>query len=271
MGSKISVIIPCHNEAATIEESIKSFKSQTLKPLEIIVVDDFSTDNSFNIAKKIQGIKIFQNKKNLGPAGTRNHGANKSKGDILVFAEADGKYSKNYLEKLVKPLEDPLVGGVLSGRRIVWTDKKSIFVKFQNLKWEIVDNLNSIGKREIIGAWAFRKEVFNSFKGYNESFWIGEDVELTDRLKKKGLSIVYVPGTFFYHKDPDTFKQFIKDKIRREKDKRRPKEISGFSKKTKQRLFFEMIKTSLRRGQFSLAIYTIMFPIRVKLKTIFLK
>ena len=270
MNKKISVIIPCHNESATIKESINSFKAQTLKPLEIIVIDDFSEDNSFQIARGLN-VRVFKNKNNLGPAATRNYGAKKAKGEILVFAEADGKYSKNYLEKIVKPLEDKTFGGVLSGRRIVWTDKKSVFVNFQNLKWEVVEKLNALGKREIIGAWAFRKSIFNKLKGYDERYWIGEDVELVGRMKKLGLKVAYVSGTYFFHKDPDNFQKFIKDKIRRAKDKRRPKKIEGFSPKTKRRLFFEMLKTALKRGQITLFFYTVFFPIRVKLRTIFSK
>lgn len=265
---KISVIIPCHNEANTIKESVQSFKDQKLKPFEIIVVDDCSNDGSFEIANKL-GVRVYRNKRNLGPAATRNFGAKKAQGGILVFAEADGKYSKNYLEEAVKPLKENLVGGVLSGKRIVWTEKKNLFVQFQNLKWEVVDKLNSLSKREIIGAWVLKKKVFEELGGYNEKYWIGEDVELVDRMKNKGYSVVYVPKTFFYHRDPDNLGNFISDKKRRENDKRKPEKISRFSSKTKRLLFFEMLKTALKRAQIALFFYTLFFPIRVKLRTIF--
>lgn len=262
---KISVIIPCHNEEDTIEESIKSFQQQTLKPFEIIIVDDNSSDNSVEIVKKIKEIKLIKNKSNLGPAAARNRGAKIAKGNYLVFAEVDGKYSSNYLEKIIPPLKNPKIGGVLSGRRIVWTDKNSLFVKFQNLKWALVEKMMDEGKRELIGAWAFRKKLFSEMRGYNEKYWIGEDVELADRIKLKGYQLRWVPGTYFYHKDPDTLQKFIQDKKRRRNETRKPEKISRFPKKTSIKLYLLMLKKTLKKGNLKLFFYCLFLPFRVKI------
>lgn len=261
---KISVIIPCHNESETIAESINSFKKQILKPYEIIIVDDNSKDNSAEIAKSMK-VKVLQTKKNLGPAGARNKGAKIAKGNYLVFAEADGKYSSNYLEKIITPLKSPKTGGVLSGRRIVWTDKNSLFVKFQNLKWTIVEKMMDEGKREIIGAWAFRKKLFLEMKGYDEKYWIGEDVELADRIKLKGYQLRWVSGTYFYHRDPDTLQKFIQDRKRRRNETRKPEKISRFSKKTSIKLYLLMLKRTLKKGNLKLFFYCLFLPFRVKI------
>ena len=242
---KISVIIPCHNEEGTIKESVKSFQEQSLQPYEIIVVDDGSSDNSVNLIKKLNGAKLIQNKINLGPAGARNMGAKIAKGEILVFAEADGKYSKNYLEKAIKPLEDPKVGGVLSGKRIVWTDKKSLFVQYQNLKWKITNLFILEGKRPIIGAWIFRKKDFERVNGYNEKYRIGEDVDLAQKIKKYGLKLVYVGDTYFYHKDPDTFMKFLSDKKKR-KEKTKAENIPSIPKKVQKQILKRMLLTAFK-------------------------
>lgn len=263
---KISVIIPCHNEQETIRDSIQSFRNQTLKPYEIIVVDDYSKDNSVEIVKKIKGIKLIKNKSNLGPAAARNRGAKIAKGNYLIFAEADGKYSFNYLEKVIPLLKDKNVGGVLSGRRIVWTDKNSLFVKFQNLKWEIVEKMMDKGKREIIGAWAFRKKLFLEMKGYNEKYWIGEDVELADRIKLRGYQLMWVSGTYFYHKDPDTLQKFIQDRKRRRNETRKPEKITRFPKKTSIKLYLLILKRTLKKGNLKLFFYCLFLPFRVKIE-----
>jgi len=256
---KISVIIPCYNNEETIKDAIKSFKNQTLPPKEIIVVDDCSTDNSLNIIKK-QKVIVLNNAKNMGPSASRNKGAEKATGDFLVFAEGDGKYSANYLEKIIAPLKNKNVGGVLSGKRILWTNKKTLFTRYQNLKWEVVENLMNQGKREIIGAWAFRKEVFKEVGGYNEKYRLGEDVELVDRIKKKKYKILWVSGTFFLHKDPDTFFGFIRDKKQRKKMGQVPNNLSSFSLKSKLRLYFGTLTYPLKKLDFILFYYSLLFP-----------
>jgi len=256
---KISVIIPCYNDSETIEECIDSFKKQTLPPKEIIVVNDASTDNSLEIVRKCNVI-VLNNNKNKGPSFSRNRGAKRASGEFLVFAEGDGKYSENYLEKIIEPLKDKSVGGVLSGRRILWTSKKSLFVKYQNLKWEVVDNLMSLGKREIIGAWAFRKKVFEEIGGYDERYREGEDVDLVDRLKKREYKILWVPGTFFFHKDPDTFREMIEDKLKRRKIRKRPKKVSRISFASKMRMYLWTLFLSLKKGNALLFFYSLFFP-----------
>jgi len=264
---KISVVIPCHNEEKTIKESILSFKEQSLKPFEIIVVDDYSIDKTKYVLNKIKGIKRIFNEENLGPAASRNKGAEIAKGEFIVFAEADGKYSKNYLEKIIMPLRDKNIGGVLSGKRIVWTNKKNLFVKFQNLKGEVSETFTILGKRPIIGAWAFRRLDFHNLGGYNKSYRLGEDVEFVERIKKKVGKIVYVPGTFMYHKDPDTFSKYLKDKKKRMEVKSKPKNLPKIPKGVQKKIFLKMLKKSLSEGKVLLFFSIIYFVIVPKLLT----
>ncbi|HEY5600937.1 MAG TPA: glycosyltransferase family A protein, partial [Patescibacteria group bacterium] len=87
-----SVIIPTYNEENTISEAVKTLSEQTYKPLEILMVDDGSTDNTLRVISNFQfPISNFQllKQNHAGPGKARNLGAQKAKGEILVFVDAD--------------------------------------------------------------------------------------------------------------------------------------------------------------------------------------
>ena len=100
---KISVIIPVYNRELYLEQCLDSVISQTLKDIEIICVDDGSTDNSFEILKKFaqrdERIKLIR-QENLGAAVARNKAINIAKGEYLSFIDSDDYVDLNYLEKL---------------------------------------------------------------------------------------------------------------------------------------------------------------------------
>src|SRR3990167_6934446 len=105
MGKLISVIIPAFNEEGTIGECLKSLKNQTYKPLEITVVDDGSSDSTRNIVKRFPDIKLLT-QSHKGPGQARNFGTANAKGEILVFADADMTFDKNFIRDLIKPISD---------------------------------------------------------------------------------------------------------------------------------------------------------------------
>lgn len=100
----VSIIIPIYNTDKYIEECLDSVLNQTLKQIEVICVDDKSTDNSLNILKKYQKkdkrLKIIENNENKGQAICRNIAMNISKGKYLSFIDSDDKIDLNAYEKL---------------------------------------------------------------------------------------------------------------------------------------------------------------------------
>ena len=100
---KISVILPIYNIANFLEESLKSVLNQTLKDIEVICINDGSTDNSLEIlnkfAKKDNRIKIID-KKNEGTGVTRNIGLNEASGDYIYFFDPDDYIVENTLYEL---------------------------------------------------------------------------------------------------------------------------------------------------------------------------
>ena len=100
-----SVVIPMFNAEKFIEQTIRSVMTQTIKNIEIICVDDCSTDNTFNIVKKLKDedsrIKLYKNSQNLKVSATRNLGVQKAESDLIAFLDADDLWNEKHLELLL--------------------------------------------------------------------------------------------------------------------------------------------------------------------------
>lgn len=109
MNIKCSVIIPVFNCEEFIEETVESVLKQTLEEIEIILIDDYSTDKSFEIMKKIsekdQRIKIYKNESNCGVALTRNKGIDLSSGRYIALLDSDDVWLPDKLEKQLNDLK----------------------------------------------------------------------------------------------------------------------------------------------------------------------
>ena len=100
---KVSIIIPLYNNEKYIEKCIKSVLNQEYKNIEIIVINDGSTDSSEQIVKNIKSEKIkLLNQKNSGPSSARNNGIKNATGDWIIFLDSDDSLSKNTISTLIK-------------------------------------------------------------------------------------------------------------------------------------------------------------------------
>ena len=100
---KFSIIMPAYNVEDSIEESINSVLNQTYSNFELIIIDDCSTDNTYNIVKKYSNIKLFQTPVNSRQGAARNIGLDNCSGDYILFLDADDIFFDNQvLEKLSK-------------------------------------------------------------------------------------------------------------------------------------------------------------------------
>ena len=104
---KVSVIIPMHNSSKHIDECISSVLNQTYENLEIIVIDDKSSDNSVEIveAKKDSRIRIIKLSENLGAAKARNVGIKEASGEYICFLDSDDYWDKEKIYKQIKFIE----------------------------------------------------------------------------------------------------------------------------------------------------------------------
>ena len=103
MNPKISVIVPIYNAELYLEECIHSVLNQTLRDIELLLIDDGSTDGSFRIceeySKKDNRVQVFRNK-NVGQGLERNFGVRKSAGEYIAFLDSDDQYKEDALERL---------------------------------------------------------------------------------------------------------------------------------------------------------------------------
>ena len=137
---KISVIIPVYNEEKVIGSCLESLAKQTYKDLEIIVIDDGSTDKSVAIIEnsklKIANLLLLK-QKHVGPGAARNLGASKAKGDILVFVDADMEFEPDFVGKLIAP--------IVAGKSI-GTFSKDEYLLNKNNVWARCWNLERFGQ-----------------------------------------------------------------------------------------------------------------------------
>jgi len=119
---KLSVVIPCYNEMATLERcvaSVLSIASGNLT-LEIIIVDDCSTDNSLSIANALAAryslVRVLQHKKNMGKGAAIRSGISEASGDFVAIQDADLEYDPNDLLRLVEPLATGKADVVIGSR-----------------------------------------------------------------------------------------------------------------------------------------------------------
>ncbi|BAY20650.1 family 2 glycosyl transferase [Calothrix sp. NIES-2100] len=101
---EVSVIIPAYNTSGYIARAIESALGQTLKNIEVIVVDDASTDNTLEVVRSFtdERLKVFVNPENLGAGGTRNRAIKEAKGNWIAVLDSDDWYAPERLERLVQ-------------------------------------------------------------------------------------------------------------------------------------------------------------------------
>jgi len=127
----VSILIPVYNREKYIEETVQSALNQTYKNIEIIVVDNQSTDNTWEILQKLasqdERIKIFQNKTNIGPVKNWKRCIDEATGEYGKILWSDDLIAPEFLEKTVPYLENEDVGFVFTGTEIFidGTDKKT--------------------------------------------------------------------------------------------------------------------------------------------------
>jgi glycosyltransferase involved in cell wall biosynthesis len=96
---KVSIIITARNYANYLDDTIRSCINQTVKPFQIIYCDDYSSDNSVQVAMKYENITLLPFPKHLGVVKARNWGAKKAKGNVLIFVDGDDMLPPDYIEK----------------------------------------------------------------------------------------------------------------------------------------------------------------------------
>jgi GT2 family glycosyltransferase len=211
-----SIIIPTFNGASRIGNCLNSLVKQTTgRDVEILVVDDGSTDNTANVVRSYSSVRLIA-QANAGPASARNRGALEAKGKILLFTDDDCVPMPDWLAAMLAPFKALEVVGA---KGVYRTHQKSLAARFVQIEYEdkyrIMAGLTSIDFIDTYSA-GFRRDRFLEMAGYDTSFPVAcaEDIELSYRMSARGWKMKFVPSAIVYHTHPDTFLRYLKKKYK---------------------------------------------------------
>jgi cellulose synthase/poly-beta-1,6-N-acetylglucosamine synthase-like glycosyltransferase/spore germination protein YaaH/peptidoglycan/xylan/chitin deacetylase (PgdA/CDA1 family) len=217
----VTVLVAAYNERSVIAHTIRSALANEYPGLEVIVVDDGSTDGTGDEVETHfageQRVRLIR-QANAGKAAALNRGLHEARGEILVCFDADTQITPRGIHLIVRHFADPAVGAVAGnvkvGNRInILTRWQSIeYITSQNLDRRAYAYLNAMTVVPgAVGAW--RKSAVLAVGGYQRDT-MAEDMELTYRLRRAGWRITADPETLGFTEAPATFRMFFRQRFR---------------------------------------------------------
>jgi cellulose synthase/poly-beta-1,6-N-acetylglucosamine synthase-like glycosyltransferase/spore germination protein YaaH/peptidoglycan/xylan/chitin deacetylase (PgdA/CDA1 family) len=217
----VSVLIPAYNEEATIAKTLQALRHSTYQNLEILVINDGSTDQTSTVVKAVaqtdQRIRLIE-KTNGGKSSAANLGLEQARGQLVVTIDADTILYPFTIAELIKPFADPQVDAVCGNVEVgnvhnLLTGFQALeYITSQNFDRRAFDELNCISVVPgATGAW--RKSKIIGVGGYMEDT-LTEDADLTLRLLINGGRIVYAPEARSRTEAPETVSALAKQRFR---------------------------------------------------------
>jgi glycosyltransferase involved in cell wall biosynthesis len=181
----VSVIIPVHNGAAFLGDAVSSALRQGKVHLEIIVVDDGSTDETADAASTWGNQIRYVRQPQAGPAAARNHGVALSRGEVLAFLDADDVWTADKLSRQLArlgsaPPVDVVVDCTQPVREVVRDDGRKALEPCAPT-WGAL----------LLGSALMRRATFDAVGGFDEALFCGEDVDWFLRAREQGVAIEF--------------------------------------------------------------------------------
>jgi len=190
METSFSIVIPTLNEEVALPHLLSDLRHQTHTKFEVYIVDATSTDKTLEIAKNAASDPRFNliNSTKGNVSAQRNLGASKSKGEWLIFFDADSRIKPNFLSQLLTQLKKYPCDACNLFAEPDRKDKSStLFVAAQNIA---LYTLTTVGIPYAIGAcFVCKREVFSRVGGFNPQIHHMEDSELARRIKDAGFNV----------------------------------------------------------------------------------
>lgn len=219
----VSIIVPAYNEGVVIESSIRSLLNLQYPNLEIIVVDDGSSDETFNRAKRYEGrhgrtlVRVVT-KPNGGKGDALNLGIGLSTGEFVLTVDADSRLEPASLLYAVQHFKDPAVGAVAGNVKV--GNRHKLITKMQAL--EYIEGLNMVRRSQgyfsavniIPGPLGlFRRTVLDEVGLYALDTF-AEDCDITIKILICGWKIEYEPYAITWTEAPETIRDFFRQRYR---------------------------------------------------------
>jgi poly-beta-1,6 N-acetyl-D-glucosamine synthase len=215
----VSVIVPAFNEEVGIEAGLRSIVAGGYPRLEVIVVDDGSTDGTADIvdALALPNVRLIR-QSNQGKAHALNAGLLMAQHQIVVFVDGDTLFESNTLHELVQPFADPAVGAVAGNAKV--GNRAGLLAQIQHVEYTISSALDRRMLMELGTAGcvpgavgAFRRTALRSLGGVS-SDTLAEDADLTMALARAGWSISFCPTARAWTEVPVTLSGLYKQRRR---------------------------------------------------------
>ena len=204
----ISIMIPAHNEADVICETIENITAIDYPHYEIIVIDDRSTDNTYDVLEKISpkypNLKYFSRTKEAfpGKSAVLNDALKIAKGEAILVFDADAKIKPEFLKTML-PMLEPADVGAVQAQKVIINAKQNFLTQCQFNEY-ILDTHFQLGRDAVRGAVELRgngelvkRQALNSINGWNEET-IVDDLDMSTRLHIKGWDVRYCPEVIVY-------------------------------------------------------------------------
>ena len=215
---KYSIIVPVYNRPDEVDELLQSLTQQTFKDMEVIIVEDGSTQPCESIVHRYAGkLQLrYYTKENSGPGLTRNYGAEHSQGEFLIFLDSDCVLPPGYLQAVEDELQQKGCDA--------WGGPDRAHESFTPVQKAISYSMTSFlttggirgGKKQMDKKFyprsfnlGIRRSLYRQLEGFS-SMRFGEDIDLSLRIYKSGASCRLFPEAWVWHKRRTDFCKFFK-------------------------------------------------------------
>jgi cellulose synthase/poly-beta-1,6-N-acetylglucosamine synthase-like glycosyltransferase/peptidoglycan/xylan/chitin deacetylase (PgdA/CDA1 family)/spore germination protein YaaH len=221
---RVAVLIPAYNEEKVIVRTIRSVLNSDYANLHVIVIDDGSSDRTFEVARRAYAAEIAAGrvqvltKPNGGKAAALNYALDRLAEEFYVGIDADTVIAPDAISKLIPHFEDPLVGAIAGNAKVgnrvnLWTRWQALeYITSQNFERRALDLFNVVTVVPgAIGAW--RTGPVKAAGGYPINT-VAEDADLTMALLELGLKVVYEDRALAFTEAPIDAKGLMRQRFR---------------------------------------------------------
>lgn len=228
MKDLISILIPIYNNSKYTKECIESIYKTTHCILEIIIIDNGSTDNSLEVLSKLKEKKpenvvdflIIKNKKNVGVIKAFNQGIKKFKGQYLLLQNNDCLMCNGWLDEMKEAIKEVNGAGIVGPLTNLYKGKKSPYPQLVYADYKSVYKMDSFCKRIQTNSEKYlelsfvfghcmliERRVFEEIGNFDTRYGIGycEEVDFCKRAKIAGFKIIIANRSFIHHYGNKTF------------------------------------------------------------------
>jgi cellulose synthase/poly-beta-1,6-N-acetylglucosamine synthase-like glycosyltransferase/peptidoglycan/xylan/chitin deacetylase (PgdA/CDA1 family) len=215
----VSVIVPAYNEEVGIAASVRSLVGNDYPTLEVIVVDDGSTDGTAAVVEAIDHPRVrLIVQANGGKPAALNTGIAAARHDVIVMVDGDTVFEPDSIRNLVAPLVDPTVGAVAGNAKV--GNRRGILGRWQHIEYTMGFNLDrrmyeALGCMPIVpGAiGAFRREAVAQVGGVSHDT-LAEDTDLTMSIHRAGWKVAYAARARAWTEVPASLRQLWRQRYR---------------------------------------------------------